>query len=162
MTSTIQIQAFDDSQREWEERFMTEAWGTPLMVTRGKLYNVLDYPGFVGLIDGQPQGLATYRIDDAECELMVLNSAVEGAGIGTELVGRVKQAAIDAGCKRLWLITTNDNIHAIRWYQRRGFVIAAVYVNALAESRKLKPEIPLIGDNDIPLRDEIEFEMTLD
>jgi ribosomal protein S18 acetylase RimI-like enzyme len=62
----------------------------------------------------------------------------------------------------LWLITTNDNIHAIRWYQRRGFVIATVYVNALAESRNLKPEIPLIGDHDIPLRDEIEFEMTLD
>jgi GNAT superfamily N-acetyltransferase len=141
---------------------MAEAWGTPLMVTRGKLYNVLDYPGFVGMINGQPRGLTTYRIDGGECELLVLYSAVEGVGIATGLVERVKQAAIDAGCKRLWLITTNDNIHAIRWYQRRGFVIADVHINALAESRKLKPEIPLIGDNDIPLRDEIEFEMALD
>ena len=49
----------------------------------------------------------------------------------------------------------------MRFYQKRGFVLVAVHRNALAESRRLKPEIPLIGIDDIPLRDEIELEMEL-
>ena len=66
-----------------------------------------------------------------------------------------------AGCSRIWLITTNDNLHALGFYQRRGFVIKAVHPNALDRSRELKPSIPLISENGIPLRDEIELEMSL-
>jgi RimJ/RimL family protein N-acetyltransferase len=65
------------------------------------------------------------------------------------------------GCYRLWLITTNDNEPAIQFYQRRGMTLVAIHHNALSESRKLKPEIPLIGLGGQPLRDEIEFEYRL-
>ena len=77
------------------------------------------------------------------------------------LIEQVKDIARSVGCKRLWLITTNDNMHAVRFYQRRGFMLVAVHRNALAVSRKLKPEIPLIGVDGIPLRDEIELAMVL-
>ena len=66
------------------------------------------------------------------------------------------------GWKRVWLITTNDNLDAIRFYQRRGFMISAIYKNALEFSRKLKPSIPTIGRYGIYMRDEIEFEKQLD
>jgi GNAT superfamily N-acetyltransferase len=140
---------------------MKHEWGSQLMVTRGKLYDVLQQPGFVALVNGEPQGIITYHIENSDCEILILHSALEGYGIGAALVENVKQVAQAAGCKRLWLITTNDNIHAIRWYQKRGFTIAAVHVNALEQSRKLKPQIPLIGNENIPLRDEFEFEITL-
>ena len=158
MTS-FTIQPFKIDHREWAEHFLSDEWGSLHMVSRGKRYHVLDYPGFVAMVAEQPQGIITYRVEDTECEVLMLHSAVEGLGIGSALVEQVKQQAQSAGCHRLWLITTNDNIHAFRWYQRRGFTIAAVHVNALAESRKLKPEIPLTGVDGIPLRDEIEFEM---
>jgi ribosomal protein S18 acetylase RimI-like enzyme len=103
----------------------------------------------------------TYNIDVNECEIVTMNSLEEGRGIGTALINTVKQTAIAAGCKRLWLITTNDNTAALHFYQRRGFVIAAVHPNAMEESRKLKPEIPLTGNDGIPIRDEIELEMML-
>lgn len=61
-------------------------------------------------------------------------------------------------CYVVVLITTNDNINAIRFYQKRGFDMAHLFHNALDVSRKLKPEIPLIGENSIPLQHEIEFE----
>ena len=122
---------------------------------------VNDYPGFVAIQDEALHGLITYRLEKEDCEILALTSTAEGQGIGSALLDRVKQAAKAAGCKRCWLITTNDNIHAIRWYQKRGFIIAAVHVNALVESRKLKPEIPLFGNDGIPLRDEIEFEIFL-
>ena len=77
------------------------------------------------------------------------------------LLHGVCQEARARGCSRVWFITTNDNVDAIRFYQRRGFTIAAVHVNALAESRRLKPSIALVGNYGIPIRDEIEFEMML-
>ena len=73
----------------------------------------------------------------------------------------VRAAAVAAGCRRLWLITTNDNLPALRFYQRRGFVLAALHRDAIAASRRLKPQIPLLGLDNIPIRDELELEMAL-
>jgi Acetyltransferase (GNAT) family len=67
----------------------------------------------------------------------------------------------EAGCRRVWLITTNDNLRALRFYQRRGFRLVAVHPDALARSRELKPSIPEIGLDGIPLRDELELELLL-
>lgn len=159
--TTFTIEPFNDAHQSWAEDFMQREWGSLRQVTRGKLYRVLDYPGFVALVDGQPQGIVTYCIEGRQCEVLILHSVVEGLGVGAALIDNVKAQAENAGCDRLWLITTNDNIHAFRWYQRRGFTIAAVHTNALEESRKIKPEIPLLGNEDIPLRDEIELEMPL-
>jgi len=62
-------------------------------------------------------------------------------------------------CPRLWLVTTNDNVDALRFYQRRGFCLVCVHRGAVDHSRAhLKPEIPLAGNNRIPLRDELELE----
>lgn len=155
------IEPLETSYRQWAEQFLMEQWGSLQMVSRGVLYQVLDYPGFVAVQDEQPQGVITYRLDGDACEVLIISSASQGQGIGTALINQVLQTAKALGCQRCWLITTNDNIPAIRWYQQRGFTIAAVYVNALHNSRRLKPEIPLLGMDGIPLRDEIEFEIFL-
>jgi ribosomal protein S18 acetylase RimI-like enzyme len=70
-------------------------------------------------------------------------------------------AAIRAGCVRLWLITTNDNLHALGFYQKSGFRLVALHPDAVAESRRLKPSIPEVGLDTIPLRDEIELTVNL-
>ena len=82
-------------------------------------------------------------------------------GAGTALIEAVAGAARAAGCARLWLITTNDNLRALRFYQRRGFRLAALHRDALARSRELKPSIAEIGLDGIPLRDELELELDL-
>lgn len=105
--------------------------------------------------------MITYNIDGVQCEITILNSLVEGKGIGTSLVNEVVNVAGKAGCTRLWLITTNDNTAGLRFFQKRGFSLVAVYRNALEQSRKLKPEIPLTGNDGIPMRDEIKLEMVL-
>jgi len=62
-----------------------------------------------------------------------------------------------AGCERIWLVTTNDNLEALRFYQRRGFVLSALRPRAVDEARrKLKPQISTVGEFRIPLRDEID------
>ncbi|MEM6281213.1 MAG: GNAT family N-acetyltransferase [Chloroflexota bacterium] len=145
----------------WAKTFLQETWGGTQQVSRGVLYEVLDYPGFVAVVDGKPQGLATYRVEGLACEVIMLHSAIEGIGVSTALIEKVEEQAREVNCQRLWLITTNDNIPAIRWYQMRGFSMAAVHTGAIKKSRKLKPGIPKTGYDDIPIRDEIEFEKLL-
>ena len=118
-------------------------------------------PGFAAFDGGRPVGLATYAIEGASCECVTLDSLAEGAGVGTALLAAVEKTARTVGCGRLWLITTNDNLSALRFYQKRGFRLVAVHREALAESRKLKPSIPPVGREGIPLRDELELELPL-
>ncbi|RME26780.1 MAG: GNAT family N-acetyltransferase [Candidatus Zixiibacteriota bacterium] len=136
--------------------------GGDCVVSRGRKWFPADLPGFVAIDDANERvGLATYRIENRECELVTLDALKKWQGIGTALLERVAAAARQAGCRRLWLITTNDNIDAIRFYQRRGMHLVAVHVDALTRSRRLKPGIPAIGCYGIPIRDEIEFELML-
>ena len=75
------------------------------------------------------------------------------------MIEEAGQLARRQGYSRLWVITTNDNIDALRFYQRRGFCLVRVYRGAVDRSRaSLKPEIPAVGAYGIPLRDEIELE----
>ena len=157
----MEVRAIDEGDREWVGRFLAERWGAALIVTRGKAHHADRLPGFLAIQDRAPIGLITYRIDGAECEIVTLDSITKGAGAGSALIDAVRDAARQAGCKRLWLITTNDNLPALRFYQKRGFSLVAVHRNAIEESRKLKPSISAIGIDGIPIRDEIELELRL-
>ncbi len=108
-----------------------------------------------------PEGLITYIIENDNCEIVSLNSLIEGKGIGTRLVDAVKTIARENNCRRIWLIETNDNTHALHFYQKRGFRLKAIYPDAIEISRNLKTEIPLTGNDGIPIRDELELEIYL-
>jgi ribosomal protein S18 acetylase RimI-like enzyme len=159
--SEITIESLGAAHRVWANRLLTESWGSIYTITTSGLHDTSTLPGFVALHDGRPCGLLTYRIEGGECEIVTLNSLLEGQGVGSALIDAATQRARAAGCTRLWLITTNDNTHAISFYQKRGFVLAALHANILEEWRRIKPQIPLTGFDDIPLRDALELEMRL-
>jgi ribosomal protein S18 acetylase RimI-like enzyme len=131
------------------------------MITRGKIYRPEQLEGFV-IEDGQDWvGLLTFAVEDGDCEVTSLDSLREGQGIGSTLIDQAIREARTRSCKRLFLITTNDNLNALGFYQKRGFELVAIYRGAIHETRKIKPGIPLVGYNNIPLRDEIELEIKL-
>jgi ribosomal protein S18 acetylase RimI-like enzyme len=142
-------------------QFWIEHWGGEEMITRGNIYRPEQLEGFVVEDENEWVGLITFFFKDNECEITSLDSLREGKGIGTQLIEKVTEEARARKCNRLFLITTNDNLYALGFYQKRGFEIVAVYRGAVNESRKIKPSIPLVGMNGIPLRDEIELEMIL-
>ncbi len=143
---------------EWVMVFVVEHWGDEIIVIHDQIFTPHTHPGFFAHVDGELAGLITYRLDSDSCEILTLNSQLPGQGVGSALIDAVRQAARSANCRRLWLMTTNDNLNAIGFYQKRGFHIAAVYPGAVDRARLIKPGIPLIGENGIPVRDEIEFE----
>jgi GNAT superfamily N-acetyltransferase len=128
----------------------------------GELVHPLDHPALLAEADdGHLLGVLTYVPEPGwvQCEVLTLHAAEQWHGTGTALIEAVEQLAAQHGCARLWVITTNDNVDALRFYQRRGFCLAAVHRGAVDDSRsRLKPEIPVVGAYGIPIRDEIELE----
>jgi GNAT superfamily N-acetyltransferase len=148
--------------RDWIERFLDEH-GSRRVARAGELVAPLDHPMLVAETgDGRPTGLVTYVVSGDDCEILTLHAVEQWRGAGTALIAAVREMAARRGCKRVWLITTNDNVDALRFYQRRGFRIAEVRPGAVDESRRtLKPHIPPTGEYGIPLRDEIELDQAL-
>jgi len=157
----IYIRPIDHGDKAWVASLINEIWGSVQMVVRGSIYHVNELPGFIAILEDEPVGLVTYFLENGDCEIISLDSTIEGIGMGSTLIETIKKFAREEECKRLRLITTNDNIKALKFWQKRGFRLKAVYPNAVEKSRKLKPEIPLLGNDDIPMRDEIELEMIL-
>ena len=131
------------------------------MVVHGEIYRPEQLNAIVVEEDQEWIGLITFSVVKNECEIISLDSLREGQGIGTTLINKVLEEARAAECRRVFLITTNDNLNALGFYQKRGFELVRINRGAINGSRKIKPSIPLIGGNNIPLRDEIELEMIL-
>jgi ribosomal protein S18 acetylase RimI-like enzyme len=157
----ISVRPAGPDHAAWRARFLAPH-NSERVARRGELLQPMDHPALVAVSQGRPLALLTYRVEGDEFEVLTLHSEVQGVGAGTALLAAARRASEAAGWRRLWLITTNDNTHAIRFYQRRGFRIATVYPGAVDDARRrLKPDIPLLGNDDIPIRDEIEFELRL-
>ncbi len=150
-----------NSDKDWIDNFIAELWGSNEVVVHNTLYIPSVLKGFIAEENRKKIGLITYQISNSDCEIVTLNSLLENKGIGTKLVKLVEEEAIKNNCNSVWLITTNDNLNAIKFYQRIGYHLAEVFPNAVENSRKIKPEIPLIADNGIPIRDELKFEKKL-
>jgi GNAT superfamily N-acetyltransferase len=157
----MDIRATTRDDREAVMAFMASQTGSPLQARRGEILATHDLPGFVAFEGSRIVGFAAYRADD-DYELAALFAESRHAGTGTALLEAVILEARRAGAHELWLVTTNDNLDAMRFYQRRGFRLRAVYPGAVDESRRsLKPEIPAVGEFGIPIRDEVEFVLDL-
>ena len=160
MSTTI-LRALISTEINFARQKTIESWGSEFVIVHGTIFHPAELPGFGVFIRDEIVGLLTYNIEHDSCEIVTLNSWLEGEGIGTDLINEVKHVAVQSGCTRLWLVTTNDNTHVLNFYQKRGFVIAGIRINVLESTRRIKPEIPLLGCDGIPLRDEIDLEMFL-
>ena len=157
----MEIRQIDQGNRKQVDAFIIRQWYTMQMVVRGESIDLGLADGFYVCDSDEIIGLITYRLLEKEMEILSLDSLHEHRGIGTALLDQVIGTAKEIGAERIKLITTNDNLPALRFYQKRGFDMVRIYRNALEQARKIKPEIPLIGMDGIPLKHEIELEMLL-
>lgn len=158
---SFEIRDLKAEDKPWVQRVLQQYWASTEQVTKGRKFNADELPGIVAVRDGAEVGLLTYNIEGDSCEIVTHNSMAGHGGIGSCLLTGVRNKAREHGCKRLWLITTNDNTPAMRFYQRRDFDIVGFHRDAVGESRKIKSSIPDIGLDGIPIRHEIEMEYAL-
>jgi GNAT superfamily N-acetyltransferase len=139
-------------------QFWHDNWAGEEMIVHGEVYRP---EGVEGFVTDDWTGVVTYVVGSRVCEIISLDSLREGIGTGIALVDAVVSEARQRDCRQLIVSTTNDNLHALGFYQRRGFELAGIRRNAVEQARKHKPGIPLVGDDNIPVRDEIELIMQL-
>ena len=157
----LSIRAMQPKDRTWAQKFLADRWSDSFMITRGKVHYPAQEQGFIAEMDHNKVGLVTFTVQNDECEILTLDSLLQGVGVGTALLDAVVNTATESGWQRVWLITTNDNLNALGFYQKQGFHLVAVYPGAVNQTRLRKPAVPLTGENGISLRDEIELEMTI-
>ncbi len=154
----MQIAPLSATDKAWVLERTELLFGGTFLVSGDLVHDPTQLPGFIAAQDGERVGLVTYHVAGDRCEIVTLDALCQYMGIGTELLQAVEAAARSEGCSRLWSITTNDNLDAMRFFQRRGFVITEVRLDSMRKIRMLKPGIPLVGCYGIPIRDEVELE----
>jgi ribosomal protein S18 acetylase RimI-like enzyme len=152
--------------RRWVRDELVRNWGGSEISSLGIWHHADLLPGFVAFMaeGGEAVGLVTHTppVSGGGCEVITLSACVENRGVGTRLLRACVDRARSAGCTRVFLTTTNDNLRAVGFYQRRGWSLVAVHSGAMDRARNEKPSIPLIGMNGIEMHDEIELERRFD
>lgn len=153
----VQLRAVTDSDRPLLRWLVAELWGSEVVAVHGSRLRPAELHGYLAEHAGRVVGLVTFQVADGELEIVTLNAIDRRIGVGTMLIEATADQAHRAGCRLVRLTTTNDNLDALRFYQRRGFRLAELRPGAVDRARMEKPQIPRTGDYGIPLRDEIDL-----
>ncbi|WAA09562.1 GNAT family N-acetyltransferase [Fervidibacillus albus] len=152
----MQLLHTNNLQRKKITDFFIQHWGSPEMVISSGTFYCDELDGFAAIDEqGELIGLITYVIENDECEIISLDSIIENKGVGSALLLRVEKEACKHRCEKVKLVTTNDNLRALSFYQKRGYALTEIYVRAVEKAREIKPDIPLVAQNGIPIRDEL-------
>ena len=157
----MKVRLLEPADRGWLAGFIREQWGSEIQAFHGEVVRPAEYAGFVAEEDGSPVGVVTLTERGDSCEIVTINATPRHRGIGTALLDAVTEYAKQQGFRRISLYTTNANLDALRFYQRRGFRLCELRVGAVDRSRELKTGIPETGAFGIPMHDEVELEMRL-
>jgi GNAT superfamily N-acetyltransferase len=151
------IRPVNEGDRPLLAWLVAELWGSEVVAVHGNLLRPGELPGFIAERTRRVAGLLTYQLVGDTLEIVTLNAIDRRAGIGTLLIEATVATARHYRCREIRLTTTNDNVDALRFYQRRGFRLAELRPGAVDRSRQEKPQIPRVGDYGIPLHDEIDL-----
>jgi ribosomal protein S18 acetylase RimI-like enzyme len=158
----VRVRALTHDDGAWKDASVRGHWGSTVVARHGELVDAAGLPGFVALVDDTPVGLVTVARRGDDLEVVTIHVEHEGRGVGRALMDVVRDHARRTGVRRIWLITTNDNVRALRFYQRWGMDLVALVRDGVAASRAVKPSIPACGRDGIPIRHELELELRLE
>ncbi|MBS8260547.1 GNAT family N-acetyltransferase [Roseibium polysiphoniae] len=158
---SVEIRPIEDEDHDAVRRLLTDRWTSPDIMLDDQMVDASRLPGFVAIAGDEMAGLVTVIKRAEEWEILTLDSLSRWAGTGTLLLDAVVKDAREAGIKRLTVRTSNDNLDAFRFYQRRGFRLERIVQGVIDRERDQKPEIPTRGDYGIPIHDEVLFARAL-
>jgi GNAT superfamily N-acetyltransferase len=138
-----------------------DAWHSVLAARHHEVIDNSELEAFLADVDGRAVGIATVDVRGPDYEVVSISTALPGRGVGQALLGACVDDARARGCRRVWLVTTNNNVRAIDFYQRFGMDLCAFHRDAVRDARRLKPEIPLYDDEGISIAHELDFELVL-
>ena len=89
------------------------------------MHQTSELRGSIAQHGGLPRAFLTFSDIGNELEVVTSHAATPGLALGSRLLEAVRKRPCDLRCRRMWIITTNHNEVAIRFYHLRGMRIAA-------------------------------------
>jgi ribosomal protein S18 acetylase RimI-like enzyme len=152
---TVRPAAAEDYRRI--EELALHFWDETEVDCFDRKYDVLECPAFLVWDGGEAVGQASYAIEGEwnAVVLVMLNILPDHQrrGGGWMLLDAVRGEAVRRGLRRLLVVTSNDDLPALAFYQRYGFCITGILPGRIAADHG--GELP--GLAGIPVRDEIRL-----
>ncbi|WP_305987348.1 GNAT family N-acetyltransferase [Roseibium sp. MMSF_3544] len=155
------IRPTEDRDYEAVRQLLTDRWTAPEIMLDNEMFDASRLPGYVAFDGEELVGMVTLIKREQEWEILTLDSINRWGGVGSQLLDAVVTEARSKGLPRLTVRTSNDNLDAFRFYQRRGFRFERIRQGIIDQERERKPGIPLRGDYGIEIRDEVLFARAL-
>ncbi|MEP3431065.1 MAG: GNAT family N-acetyltransferase [Roseibium sp.] len=142
-------------------KLLLQRWTSPDILIDGEMIDASRLPGYTAWSNNELVGLVTLIKRENEWEILTLDSINRWGGVGSLLLDAAIDEIKSTGIDRLTVRTSNDNLDAFRFYQRRGFRLERIGQGVIDRERELKPSIPLRGDYGIEIHDEVLFALSL-
>jgi ribosomal protein S18 acetylase RimI-like enzyme len=155
----VPVREAEPKDRERLEELALHFWGETEVECFDSVYDVLQLPALVAEMGSEVAGFLSYAVEHERVNLVMLNVLPEyqGRGRGEALLEEAIESARRNGLKRVIVATSNDDLPALGFYQRRGFVITEVVPGRILEHHGGEEE----GFAGIPVRDEMRLELSL-
>jgi GNAT superfamily N-acetyltransferase len=93
---------------------------------RSARLHALDVEGFIWRDPASGRrGLVSWWIDGERAEIVSVHAEPPGSGTGTRIMDAAEEELRRRGVKTAVLATTNDNVRALNFYQKRGYASCA-------------------------------------
>ena len=149
------------ADRDWVATTLVQEWTSTSVARGGELVEAAGLSGSLATLGGRRVGLVLVNVSEGEFEVVAISTTRPRSGVGRALMERCFAEARATACRRVWVVTTNNNVAAIAFYQHVGLDLLALHRNAVRASRKLKPTIPVRDAEGVRIDHEIEFELLL-
>ncbi|MGH9304337.1 MAG: GNAT family N-acetyltransferase [Acidimicrobiales bacterium] len=157
----MDVRPLEPGERPWMLAEIARRWHGTTVARRGEAVRIEDLAALVAVESEERVGLLCYAMELHQIEVVTIDSFRPGLGVGSALLEAAARTGRLAGCWRMWLVTTSDNVQALGFYLRRGMRVVSVHHDAVAGARLKKPTIPREGETGIAIEDEIELERWL-
>ena len=149
-----------DAERQAALELFRRDFGRTGIVAFGQVIDLDAIPTIVADMEGELGGALAYRLVDGGLHVVALATEPmwQRSGVGGYLVAEVELMARRQRIPRVIVSTTNDNLPALYFYQRRGYYVTEWIPHGVAKHAR---NASLVGFSGIPIRDEVRMEKLL-
>lgn len=155
----VLVREATESDRAAARELFERDFGRTEIVSFGEVMNIDAMPALVAVMYDEPSGALAYRLlgDALHIVALATDPMWQRSGVGGHLIAEAELLARRLELARLLVSTTNDNLPALYFYQRRGYrLIELVPDSFVRQTGRVVP-----GFAGIPVRDEIRLEKRL-
>jgi GNAT superfamily N-acetyltransferase len=155
----VLVREATDADREAARELFERDFGRTHIVAFGEVMDVDQMPALVAVAHTDPSGALAYRLlgDALHIVALATDPMWQRSGVGAYLVAEAELLARRLKLARVVVATTNDNLPALYFYQRRGYRLTALVPESVVQHTHQQQD----GFAGIPVRDEIRLEKLL-